>query len=232
MLHNERSVCNLKMPRGNRSRQAERSEVATAKVFEAALELFSTQGYGATSMRQIAEACDQSTGNLYHHFGSKEAIFQRLIDNYFQRILDPEYPLQKIFTRADFPDDLEELAAAIEQTVEENKASILLVFVDVIEHQGRHIRSFYETMADRFREKYGPHFEELGRQGRLADADPMVAVMVATRWLFYFYMVEKCFGVPMHFGMEAQQAVDGFIRILRNGVLRREESGVASEIEN
>jgi len=209
------------MPRGTNGRQAERSEVATTKVLEVALDLFSTQGYGATSMRQIAEACDQSTGNLYHHFGSKEVIFQRLIDDYWKRLLDPENLMEKVFTKADFPDDLEELAAAIEQTVEENKASILLVFVDVIEHQGRHIRPFYETMADRFREQYGPHFEELERQGRLTEADPLVAVMVATRWLFYFYTVEKCFGVPMHFGMEAQQAVDGFIRILRQGLLRQ-----------
>jgi len=218
------------MPRGTNGRQAARSEIATSKVLEAALELFSTHGYGATSMRQIAEACELSTGNLYHHFGSKEAIFQRLIDDYWERLLDPEHPLEKIFTTANFPDELEDLAAAIEQTVEENKASILLVFVDVIEHQGRHIRSFYETMADRFREKYGPHFEELALEGRLAEADPMVAVMVATRWLFYFYTVEKCFGVPMHFGMDAQQAVDGFIRILRLGVLRQpDQAAVAAE---
>jgi AcrR family transcriptional regulator len=220
------------MPRRTNARQAERSEVATARVLEVALDLFSTQGYGATSMRQIAEVCDQSTGNLYHHFGSKEAIFQRLIDEYWERILDPELPLEQVFTRANFPDDLEELAAVIEMTVEENKASILLVFVDVIEFKGRHIRSFYETMADRFREKYGPHFEELAREGRLADGDPMVAVMVATRWLFWFYTVEKCFGVPMHFGMEAQQAVEGFIRILRNGVLRRGECGAAPGIKD
>jgi AcrR family transcriptional regulator len=215
------------MPKGTPRSQTERSEITTARVLEAAMELFSTQGYGATSMRQIAESCDQSVGNLYHHFGSKEQIYQRLIDDYWERLLDPEHPLQKVFTRANFPDDLEELADAIERTVEENKASILIVFVDVIEHQGRHIRSFYETMADRFRETYGAHFDELRREGRLADADPLVAVMVATRWLFYFYTVEKCFGVPMHFGMDAHQAVDGFIRILRNGVLRRDTVGAA-----
>ncbi len=208
------------MPRGSNGRQAARSEVATTKVLEVALELFSTQGYGATSMRQIAEACDQSVGNLYHHFGSKEKIFQQLIDDYWARLLDPAHPLQKVFVGADFPDDLEKLAAAIEFTVEQNKASILLVFIDVIEFQGRHIRYFYESMADRFKAAYGPRFEELRRQGRLTDADPMVAVMVATRWLFYFYTVEKCFGVPMHFGMDASQAVDGFIRILRRGLLK------------
>ena len=58
----------------------------------------------------------------------------------------------------------------------------------------------------------------------------MVAVMVATRWLFYFFTVEKCFGVPMHFGMDAQQAVDGFIRILRLGLLRQPDQ-VAVEAE-
>jgi len=49
--------------------------------------------------------------------------------------------------------------------------------------------------------------------------------MVAARWLFYFYTVEKCFGVPMHFGMTSREAVDEFIRILRYGVLPRTSGG-------
>jgi AcrR family transcriptional regulator len=207
--------------------QASKSEISTGKVLDAALELFSTQGYGATSMRSISEASGLSVGNLYHHFGSKEAIFQRLIEAYFDKLEEPDHPLRKVFNAARFPDDLEDLAAAIEKTVEEDKASIMLVFIDVIEHGGRHIRSYYETMADRFREVYGDRFAELEREGRLTDADPLVAVMVATRWLFYFYTVEKCFGVPMHFGMDTNQAVDGFIRILRNGLLRGAHGAVA-----
>ncbi len=218
------------MPRGSNGRQAARSEVATAKVLEAALDLFSTQGYGATSMRQIAEACDQSVGNLYHHFGSKEAIYQRLIDDYWERLLDPDHPLQRVFNAARFPDDLEELAAAIDQTVEQNKASILLVFIDVIEFGGRHIRFFYETMADRFKAVYEKPFEEKRRRGYFGDgADPMIGVMAATRWLFHFYTVEKCWGVPMHFGMDPKDAVDGFIEILRHGLVRRPiEAGAAA----
>lgn len=217
------------MPEG---RQAAKSEAAINVALAAATELFSSQGYGATSMRQIASECGLSVGNLYHHFGSKEAIFQRLIDDYWERLLHPDNPLQKVFTNARFPDDLEDLAVAIEQTVEENASSIMLVFIDVIEFKGCHIRNFYETMADRFKATYGKRFAELESQGRLTEADPMVAVMVATRWLFYFFTVEKCFGVPMHFGMDASQAVDGFIRILRFGTLRRGNGSAAlSETE-
>ena len=202
-------------------RQAERSEASTHQVLATALGLFSHQGYGATSMRQISEASGVSVGNLYHHFGSKEAIYQRLIDDYWERLLDRNHPLNQVFYKARFPDDLEEMAAAIEATVEDNADSIMLIFIDVIEFRGEHIRRFYESMAERFREAYRESFETRRRDGRLGDVDPVVAVMVATRWLFYFYTVEKCFGVPMHFGMNASQAVGEFIRILRYGVLPR-----------
>jgi hypothetical protein len=49
----------------------------------------------------------------------------------------------------------------------------------------------------------------------------MVAVMVATRWFFYFFTVEKCFGVPMHFGMRPEEAVEEFIRLVRLGLSPR-----------
>ena len=49
----------------------------------------------------------------------------------------------------------------------------------------------------------------------------MVGVMVAVRWLFYFFTVEKCFGVPLHFGMGSHQAVDEFFKIIRYGLLPR-----------
>lgn len=209
--------------KGN-GRQAERSEVAIARAREAALELFSRQGYGATSMRQISAASGISVGNLYHHFGSKEAIFQQLLDAYWGRLLDPDNRLQQVFNQASFPDDLEQMAAAIEANVEDDAPSIMLIFIDVIEFRGKHIRRFYETMAERFREAYSESFERRRRDGRLGAVDPLVGVMVATRWLYYFYTVEKCFGVPMHFGMDASQAVDEFIRILRYGVLPRGEA--------
>ena len=59
---------------------------------------------------------------------------------------------------------------------------------------------------------------------------PMVGVMVAARWLFYFYTVEKCFGVPMHFGMSAAKAVDEFSRLIRHGLLPRPDSSTSNEI--
>jgi len=202
-----------------------------ARAREAALELFSTQGYGATSMRQISQASGVSLGNLYHHFGSKDTIYQQLLDEYWQRLLDPADELQQLFERADFPDDLEEMAELIERSVDRYAPYIMLIFIDVIEFRGRHIRTFYEAMPARFAAAYKKNFERKRRDGRLGDTDPLVAVMLATRWLFYYFTVEKCFGVPMHFGMAPREAVAEFIRILRYGVLPREVAAGAVDSE-
>jgi len=202
-------------------RQAERSEAAMVRARETALELFSTQGYGATSMRQISEKSGISVGNLYHHFGSKETIYQQLLDEYWSKLLDPKDELQQLFERADFPDDLEEMAALIERSVGAYAPYIMLIFIDVVEFRGRHIHAFYESMPARFAAAYQENFARKRREGRLGDTDALVAVMLATRWLFYYFTVEKCFGVPMHFGMAPREAVEEFIRILRLGVLPR-----------
>ena len=192
-----------------------------ARAREAALELFSTQGYGATSMRQISQLAGVSVGNLYHHFSSKETIYQQLLDEYFEKLLDPNDALQQLFERADFPEDLEELAALIERSVDDYAPYIMLIFIDVVEFRGQHIHAFYEDMPGRFAAAYQENFARKRREGRLGDADALVAVMLATRWLYYYFTVEKCFGVPMHFGMAPREAVDEFIRILRYGVLPR-----------
>lgn len=201
--------------------QREKSDVSMTRTLEAALELFSSRGFGATSMRQIADAAGLSVGNVYHHFPSKEAIFQRLLEQYWELVLDPELRLNQLFGAADFPEDLEEMAAAIEEVVERFRPYILLIYVDVIEFQGEHIRSFYAGMAGRFEKTYGERLRRRQAAGEIGDVDPTVAVMVATRWFFYFFTVEKCFGVPMHFGMTPEGATREFVRLLRNGLLPR-----------
>ena len=204
-----------------RKLQEAKSEASVQAVLDAGLELFSTQGYRATTLRQIADAAGLSVGNIYHHFPSKHEIYLQLIARYWQRLLDPELPLNKIFAAAEFPEDLERMAAAIESIVDDNSAHILLIYVDVIEFGGANIKPFYEGMAKRFEVGYGARFRQRIAAGDFGDGDPMTAVMMTTRWLFYFFTVEKCFGAPLHFGMTPKQAVDGFIRLIRHGLLPR-----------
>jgi AcrR family transcriptional regulator len=53
-----------------------RAQQTRSAIIEAALELFRSRGYEATTMRAIAERAAVSTGNAYYYFGSKEELIQ------------------------------------------------------------------------------------------------------------------------------------------------------------
>lgn len=62
------------------ARQAERTAATTAAILEAARALFRDHGYEAVSIDDIAAAAGCTKGAFYHHFASKQAIFDRLVD--------------------------------------------------------------------------------------------------------------------------------------------------------
>lgn len=50
------------------------------QILEAALDLFSVQGYEATSIAQIADAVGLRKASLYSHFAGKQDILDTLVD--------------------------------------------------------------------------------------------------------------------------------------------------------
>ena len=69
------------------------------EILEASLDLFSTQGYEATSVSQIAEAVGIRKASLYSHFASK----QEILDSLLQDVLE-QYEKHSIFANADWDD--------------------------------------------------------------------------------------------------------------------------------
>lgn len=49
-------------------------------ILRCAARLFRTQGYAATSLRDIAAALDMKAGSLYYHFASKEEIVTEILN--------------------------------------------------------------------------------------------------------------------------------------------------------
>jgi AcrR family transcriptional regulator len=62
-------------------RQAERSDTTRKAIVAAAGELFGRQGFHATTMEGIAAAIGMAKGAVYHHFRTKEAIFEAVFED-------------------------------------------------------------------------------------------------------------------------------------------------------
>lgn len=73
------------------------------KILEAALDLFSIQGFEATSISQIASAVGIQKASLYSHFASKQAI----LDSIKKEILE-QYEKHSIFSRMDQENDADQ----------------------------------------------------------------------------------------------------------------------------
>lgn len=58
-----------------------KQENTKRKILEKALELFSTQGYDAVSVEEIARAVGIKAPSLYNHFPSKQAIFAAIVES-------------------------------------------------------------------------------------------------------------------------------------------------------
>ncbi len=201
--------------------QEERSEKSRQHILDAALRLFSHRGYGATSVRDIAEAAKVSKGNVYHHFPDKEAIFRALLDRYFQSMAQPDFPFNRALSTGTFPENLEQLGHAVREIVRDYREYVALIYVDVVEFDGTHVRKFYGDMADRFDAFMKATGIEKDLEARLAPGlSPVSAVMLATRIFYNYFTVEILFGVKDHFGKETDAAVREISRILRHGMLR------------
>lgn len=85
-----------------------------AEIHRAAVDLFSTQGYDKTSLREIAEQVGITKASLYYHYSSKQQLLRAIIGTF----------LDDVFEVLKLPETL--------PWSPENERTVLRAYVDVI----------------------------------------------------------------------------------------------------
>jgi AcrR family transcriptional regulator len=212
-------------------RQEQRSERSRAAILEAALELFSHRGYGATAVRDIAERAGVSTGAVYHQFPDKEALFLALLEDFWAITERPDFPIQRALEQGAFPDNLPAIADAAEEVAVLWRRHIALIYVDVVEFDGRHIQRFYSGLRERFEAFVAQHPGREALERRMRPGIPAaLGLLIASRLFIYYFSVERLFGVPEQFGVGRNEAVAAMAAILRTGMIAPEAEGGRGEV--
>jgi AcrR family transcriptional regulator len=201
-------------------RQVDRAKRSRAQILAAALKLFSRVGYHGTSLRDIARGAKASTGNVYHHFPDKEAIFTALIEDYLAAISSLDHPFNKALIAGAFPDDLEAMARALRESIEQYRDQAMLVYVDAVEFDGKHLKRMYGEMADRFQAFLTQYGDRLRLDKLRDEVTPLTAIMVVTRCFIQYFAVEFAFRVPNHFGKSSDEAIKDIVDVLKFGILK------------
>ena len=95
------------------------------EILDAALELFSVQGFEATSISQIASAVGIRKASLYSHFENKQAILDALV----QEVLE-QYEEHSLFARADWENYADSLPQTPDDAVQMIQGQIRYILHD------------------------------------------------------------------------------------------------------
>jgi AcrR family transcriptional regulator len=194
-------------PNPTRSRQ---------QIVAAAHRLFLTQGFHGTTMRQIAKESGMALGSLYNHFKDKDDLFRAVFEAY-----NP-YPLLLIALENSQGPTAEELArTAARRLVTQLNARpdlIKLVFIDVVEFQGQHLRESYPQVSAGM-ENFA---RRLSRDPAAVRPISIDGLLRAFFGLFYtFHMTEMLLGKPPD--PDAQSvALQELTAIYLHGILARD----------
>ena len=151
------------------------------EILEASLELFSMQGFEATSISQIAGAVGIRKASLYSHFESKQAILDALVEEVLE-----QYGKHSIFARKDWEKNADSLPRTSDEATQMILGQIRYILHDptisrarkmlVIEQfQNRSLAELQtrQNYSDVLR-YFSGFVKQLIRQGVLAEEDPEI----------------------------------------------------------
>ena len=186
------------------------------EILEASLELFSVQGFEATSISQITNAVGIRKASLYSHFGSKQAILDTLV----QEVLE-QYEGHSLFARADWENDAGSLPQTPDDAVQMIQGQIRYILHDPAISRARKmlvIEQFQNPELAKLQTKQN-YSDVLGyftglikcliQKGVLADDDP--EIMAAQFCLPISVWINLCDREPER-ETEVMELVDKHIR--------------------
>lgn len=116
-----------------------------AQIIGAAHRLFLAQGFHGTTMRQIAKESGMALGSLYNHFADKDDLFSAVFESYNPY---PTLLLTLENSRGETAGELVRTAARrLVNALSARPDLVKLVFIDVVEFQGAHLRQAYPAVA-------------------------------------------------------------------------------------
>ncbi len=186
-------------------------------ILESAYSLFSSQGYAATSMRQIADSAKLALGSIYNHFSSKEEIFQAIISERhpFIRII----PVLKDAKGETMEEFLRNAAVSLVEELEKHPEFINLMLIELVEFKGKHAAILFEIL-----------FPEVmtiaGRIGTFQDKlrpIPLPLLMRAFLGMFVSYFLTGLLLKDMMPAEMRENSLDLFVDIFLNGIKQSPE---------
>ncbi|OYD07074.1 TetR/AcrR family transcriptional regulator [Paludifilum halophilum] len=180
------------------------------RILEKSSQLFSKQGYHATTIRDISEACGMLSGSLYAHIQSKEDLLFEITDRGAELFLQSLRPI--VDSRADPVDKLRRAMIAHIRVITDNLEAATVFF-----HEWKSLASERRRIIQQKRDRYERMWARLLSEGvesgafRIVDEKfARLLILSAANGLYQWYRRSG--------DLTPEQVADRFTEILLSGL--------------
>jgi AcrR family transcriptional regulator len=199
------------------------------RLLDAALELFSRQGYTGTTTRQIAAQAGVTEAVIYRHFPNKEELYWAVLESQCGQRRDKAGEVEVLKSEGDDEAAFAAVAEAIlRRNQEDGRFPRLLLYSALENHRlserifRTYMSPYFETVAGRIRRRIA--------EGRFRDTDPLLAARGFIGMVIYHYLIEDLFGGRAQGGRSAQHVSRVLAGIWLEGMLSRPAAARAAGI--
>jgi AcrR family transcriptional regulator len=189
------------------------------KLLKATLKLISEKGYLGATTREIAQEAGVTELTLFRHFGSKEKLFEELLNSYtflpMLRDLLPE------LDGLAYEDALRLIATRFLLSLKERKSMVKIMYSEVTIYPEK-VRRVYNKFVEEIRATLAGYFETLQKRGILRRISPEMAARVFHGMIFSYFRAEEIMREPGMTKHKMEKNIDEFIDIFMHGTVRDE----------
>src|SRR3990172_5935561 len=155
------------------------------RVLEAAFDLFVSQGYHGTSMRQIAQAAGLKPASIYNHFASKEENFKQVLIRY--------HPYREMVANLELAQGvtvdalIRDAAHRVISIVRSRRDLQHLMFIEIVEFKGEHASEIFSRAFPAIQKFLG---KLQNAKGKLRPFPPQSLILTLMGMMMSHWMLE------------------------------------------
>lgn len=194
-----------------------RKTTTKQQLLEATLKLISEKGYLGATTREISRQAGVTELTLFRHFGTKERLFEELLNSY--TFLPRLKEILPALDQIPYEDALTLIAMNFLLTLNERKPMIKILLTEIHLYPEK-IRNTYSAIVNESRATLGSYFTTLQKKGVMRSVPADSAVRAFMGMLFNYFRTEVMTKENGTSKKRMEQNVREFVDIFINGTIK------------
>jgi AcrR family transcriptional regulator len=194
-----------------------RKTTTKQQLLEATLKLISEKGYLGATTREISRQAGVTELTLFRHFGTKERLFEELLNSY--TFLPRLKEILPSLDQLPYEEALTLIAMNFLLTLKKRKPMIKILLTEIHLYPEK-IRHAYSAIVNESRATLGNYFATLQKKGVMRRVPPESAVRAFTGMLFNYFRTEIMIKENGVSNQRMERNVREFVDIFMHGTIK------------